>query len=279
MVLCHLHLISLRHGASVAAFLAKLRRHGIAPLVQARVVRWIVLPTYISAGHLLGRNIRWDLFLVLEGEGKGEIEGDDGGSLPPEARRDIEALWSASCAVSSKALRDYASVNASLLHPRAGSVSPPEHPTVEPSATSQNLEMSLELGEWIAGLPVQLREHPVSMLNLLAFRPGRKDAYKKYGTAFRGGVGSRHGGRVKIVGRVMAAGGQTQAYADGWDEIAFVGYPSIQHFAAMAASADYQDANHRYRLPALEDTFILCVMEVDNDGIIVNNHHSSREKL
>lgn len=33
----------------------------------------------------------------------------------------------------------------------------------------------------------------------------------------------------------------------------------------MAASEDYQSANQRHRIPALEDTCILCVAEVDVD--------------
>ncbi|KAI1417754.1 hypothetical protein F5Y13DRAFT_151797 [Hypoxylon sp. FL1857] len=264
MVLCNLHLISLRDGVSLAVFLNSLRRNGIKPVVQARVIRWMILPTRISAGHLLGRNIRWDLLLIL-----GETD-----SLPPEVRPDVNAVWTASCGVSSKSLSSYTTLNAELLHPLPGSVAPPEQHAIEPSTTSQNLEVSPELSEWIAALPTQLREHPVSMLNLLAFNPGKKEQYKKYGAEFSATVGSRHGGRVKIVGKV--AGGQAQG--DGWDEIAFVHYPSVEHFAAMAASKDYQKVNHQYRLGALEDTFILCVMEVDDNGEVINLR-STKEKL
>ncbi|KAI0145994.1 hypothetical protein F4776DRAFT_386555 [Hypoxylon sp. NC0597] len=264
MVLCNLHLISLKDGVSPASFLSKLRRNGIKPVVQARVIRWMILPTRISAGHLLGRNIRWDLLMILE-------EAD---SLLQEARPDIDAVWSASCGVSSKALSDYTALNEKLLHPPPGSIAPPEQHAIEPSTTSQNLEVSPELIEWISALPTPLRENPVSMLNLLAFNPGKKDQYKQYGAAFSDKVGSRHGGRVKIVGKV--AGGQ--AHSDGWDEIAFVHYPSVEHFAAMAASKDYQEVNHQYRLSALKDTFILCVMEVDDNGEVVNLR-STKEKL
>lgn len=212
----------------------------------------------------LGRNIHWGLLLILE-------EAD---SIPQEAQQDIEAIWSVVCGVSSKALSGYASANKALLNPPAGSAAPPERHAVEPSRTSQNLEVSPELSEWIAALPAQLREHPVSMLNLLAFHAGKMDQYKQYGAAFTAKAGSRHGGKVKIVGKV--AGGQAQS--DGWEEIAFVHYPSVQHFAAMAASRDYQDVNHQYRLGALKDTFILCVMEVDDDGDIVSSR-LDREKL
>ncbi|KAI0382917.1 hypothetical protein F5Y04DRAFT_251362 [Hypomontagnella monticulosa] len=264
MVLCNLHLISLKNAVALGSFLAKLRRNGVKPIVQARVIRWMILPTQISAGYLLGRNSRWDVLLILE----------DTDSIPSESQADIQAIWSASCGVSSKSLSSYATTNGELLHPKPGSVAPPEPHMVQQSSTSQNLEVSPELSEWIAALPTPLREHPVSMLNLLAFNPDKKDQYKQYGAAFSATVGSRHGGRVKIVGTV--AGGQAQT--DGWEEIAFVHYPSVQHFAAMAASKDYQEVNHRYRLGALKDTFILCAMEVDNDGNLVSVR-ATRERL
>ncbi|KAI2630867.1 hypothetical protein GGR54DRAFT_174359 [Hypoxylon sp. NC1633] len=264
MVLCNLHLISLKADVSLGAFLSKLRQNGIKPVVQARVVRWMILPTEISIGHLLGRNISWNLLLFLK----------DTDSIPQGVRQDIQAIWSAACGVSAKALSSYASANAELLRPSPGSVAPLKQHTVEPSRTSQDLEMSPELSEWIAATPAPMREHPVSMLNLLAFHPGKINQYKAYGTAFSTKVGSQHGGRVKIVGKV--AGGQAQD--DGWEEIAFVHYPSVQHFAAMAGSKDYQEVNHRYRLGALKDTFILCVMEVDDDGDVVNLSRA-REKL
>ncbi|KAI1213065.1 uncharacterized protein F4807DRAFT_310016 [Annulohypoxylon truncatum] len=264
MVLCNIHLISLRDDVSPALFLGKLRWNGIKPIVQARAVRWMILPTQISVGHLIGRNIRWDLFLILE-------ESDP---IPHEAQLDIDGIWSASCGVSSKALAGYAAGNSKLLYPPPGSVSPPEPHDIEPSNSSQNLETSLELCEWIGALPTEVRDRPVSMLNLLAFKPGMKDLYKKYGDAFTANVGSRHGGKVKLVGRI--AGGP--AGDDGWDEFAFVHYPSVSHFAAMAASRDYQEVNHEYRLPSLKDTLILCVMEVDNQGNIVDPR-PTRERL
>ncbi|KAI2602705.1 uncharacterized protein GGS25DRAFT_473832 [Hypoxylon fragiforme] len=269
MVLCNLHIVSLKHGISHRSFLGKLRRNGVNPVIQARVVRWMILPSQMSSGHLLGRNISWDLLLILEGKT----------SFPQETHPDIEAVWSAMCVVSDKSLSGYAATNTELMHPPLGTVIPPELHADEPSMPSssssssfssssppQNLEVSLELSGWIASLPRPLREHPISMLNLLAFRPGKKDQYKQYHKAFASEVGARHGGRVKLVGRVT--GGQAQG--DGWDEISFVHYPSIQHFAAMTSSRNYQKVNHEYRLGALKDTFTLCVVEVDDNGDLIN---------
>jgi len=100
------------------------------------------------------------------------------------------------------------------------------------------------------------------MLNLLAFNPGKKEQYLKYGAAFAKTVGSKHGGDAKVVGNVVSGQGKEE----GWDEIAIAHYPSVQHFAAMLGSRDYQEVNHKYRLGALKDTCILCTMEIGDDG-------------
>ena len=45
--------------------------------------------------------------------------------------------------------------------------------------------------------------------------------------------------------------------------MALAHYPSLQHFAEMIGSEDYQEANHRWRVPSLRDTFILYTTELD----------------
>ena len=41
------------------------------------------------------------------------------------------------------------------------------------------------------------------MLNVLAFKPGKKGQYLKYGKAFSESVGSRRGGVAKLVGKIL----------------------------------------------------------------------------
>lgn len=91
------------------------------------------------------------------------------------------------------------------------------------------------------------------MLNLLAFKPGKAahESYQKYGQGFAKSAGSKRGGTAKIVGKVIDEDTK-------WQEIALAHYPSIRHFTEMLASEDYQEINHEFRLPALEDTCILC---------------------
>ncbi|KAK3306267.1 uncharacterized protein B0T15DRAFT_526797 [Chaetomium strumarium] len=267
MVVCHLHIVSLKPGVSVASFLHNLRQNGAKPVFQARVLRWMILPRKMSTGHLLGRNIHWDVLLGLEGDG----------SIPASSQADIAAIWTASSGVSARALSGYGELNATLLNPLRGSVQPAELPdhSSSTSDSSENLELSPEWVQWIEALPWSVREHPVSMLNLLAFHPCKKDQYKQYGAEFSKRAGSRHGGHVKLVGRVLGS----QAGADGWEEIAYVHYPSVRHFAAMAGSEDYQAVNKQYRLGALKDTFILCCQEINSDGELAGAAEPGKSKL
>lgn len=100
------------------------------------------------------------------------------------------------------------------------------------------------------------------MLNLLAFAPGQKENYLKYGAAFASSIGSKRGGDAKIVGSVVEVKGVDGGREEGWDEVAIAHYPSIEHFGDMLASRDYQEVNAKWRVPSLRDTFILCTDEV-----------------
>lgn len=266
MVVCTLHLIALRSDTSIPSFLSRLQEKGITPVFQAKPLRWMILPLHQSSGQLLGRNKRWDLLLGLRAEQR----------VPESlANETIEASWVAACGVSSSALAGYGERNAKLLDTRYQVPKASNLAVAEGSA--QNLELSPELRDWIDALPVSLQERPISMLNLLAFTPGKEDQYKKYGTEFSSKVGADYGGAVKVVGRVIEGAELDDARRQGWDEVAFVHYPSLRHFAAMLQSKAYQAVNRQYRLGALRDTFILCVVEIGDEGHMLG--HGKGEKL
>lgn len=88
---------------------------------------------------------------------------------------------------------------------------------------------------------------PVTMLNLLAFRPdGGRERYEEYGAAVAPlleGVG----GRIVWLGEASPAllGGES------WDLVALVEYPSRQAFLDMVGSDEYQAIAH-LRTEALE---------------------------
>ena len=252
MVVCTLHIIALAHGATIPGFLANLRKHNVDPLIQAKVLRWMVLPSEKSAGYLLGRNKRWDLLIGL---------GPDT-ALPKAVETDINAVWTVTCGVSSAVVSGYKELNQNLLRTPTA---PLPLSTNSARESTQNLEASSELLTWISDLPPSIQHHPVSMLNLLSFNPGKKAQYVTYGREFSQRVGSAFGGHVKVAARVVQGEGG-QAGREGWDEVAFVHYPTLSHFAGMLGDGEYQAVNREHRLGALKDTFILCVVEVDDRG-------------
>ena len=260
MVVCTLHVISLNQGVTIPSFLLKLRGNNVVPVIKARVLRWMILPSVQSAGYLLGRNKQWDLLIGL---------GPDA-AIPKSATADIDAIWTVSCGVSSSVLSGYQELNARLFEMAEA---PMPLPRDTGGDSSQNLEISPELVSWISDLPPSLQDHPITMLNLLSFNPGKKPQYQRYGREFSSRVGSAFGGRVKIAARVV----EGQAKDEGWDEIAFVHYPTLSHFAGMLGSSEYQSVNQEFRLGALKDTYILCVVEVDDNGNV--DQKGARGKL
>ena len=69
--------------------------------------------------------------------------------------------------------------------------------------SAQDLELSPELRNWIEDFSTKEGKGAVSMLNLLAFKPGLKSEYLKYGAEFAKSAGRRRGGNAKIVGSVI----------------------------------------------------------------------------
>lgn len=257
MPLCTLHLLSL--STPLPDFLAALSAAALPapPLTTARVVRWIITPTRLSADPLLSRT--WDLLLILPTPDT---------SLPPALSARISARWTLTFGMPRALLAGYAAKNARLLR----DAGPPLTRALDdstPTTSAQSLELSGELLDWMRefGERETGGGRAVSMLNLLAFRAGRKDEYLAYGAAFAAGVGSRRGGVAKVVGTVVGDGGGSGVGEGGdgkrvWDEVALAHYPSIWHFADMLAGEDYQAVNRRHRVGSLEDTFILCTTEV-----------------
>lgn len=252
MPVCTLHLLSL--NVPLQQFLEALGKSSVKPLVTARVVRWIILPTTISVEPLLAKDARWDVLLLSP--------APDG--LPDELRSMVRTDWSVKAGIPSRLLSSFPSKNERLLHPRPGDVPPLTGSLEDPRTadTAQSLELTTELQDWMGTFGRQEGRGAVSMLNLLAFKEGMKEEYLKYGRAFAESIGSRRGGDAKIVGSVIDVSSSPRGVKE-WDEIAIAHYPSIYHFADMLASQDYQEVNHRHRVPSLKDTFILCTTELD----------------
>lgn len=267
MPLCALHLLSLHKTTPnpLSTFLSILKSSNVSPLVISRVVRWIILPSHLSTENLLARNISWDLFLILPNTN----------ALPTDLQKLIQHHWSITAGVPSRLIQDFQQKNAKLLYPDPSSVQKLSHGKQRVSSSSQNLELSEGLEQWISnfvGNGGAEATGAVSMFNLLAFNPNMKEEYLKYGKAFTKTIGSRHGGNAKIVGNVIRHTSNRKDVADasndGWDEIALAHYPSIRHFREMLISEDYQEVNHKHRVGSLRDTCILMTSEVGIEGMV-----------
>lgn len=255
MPLATIHLLALSPNTSIPEYLTALRTEDVKPLVISKPIRWIIKPEKLSVSSLL--NKQWDLMIIHLN------------STPfPEAFLKnpwITERWSIMAGVPSSLVKDFNERNARLLYPKEGGVPDLTGSMDKPrmAGSSQGLELNGELLEW--SKTFKLGQGAVSMLNLLKFHPTKEahESYMRYGKAFAESIGSKRGGNAKVVGKVVRNQGTDGEDTSGWDEIALAHYPSINHFTDMLASEDYQEVNHKHRLPALMDTCILCTSELD----------------
>ncbi|KAF2720944.1 hypothetical protein K431DRAFT_285211 [Polychaeton citri CBS 116435] len=258
MPLTTVHLLKLSSNATISQYLRILCSGDIKPLIVARAVRWIIKPEKLSRHRLL--RVEWDLMLIMT-------------IATPLPKTCLSASWvtdhwSITAGIPSRLLTGFEERNRRLLSPQAGDVPPLTGALEKPllADNSQGLELSSDLRDWANGFKLG-QDGAVSMLNLLAFLPtdAAHESYMRYGAAFAESIGSRRGGNAKLVGKVVSNQGTDNEDEGGWDEIALAHYPSINHFIDMLASEDYQEVNHRDRLPALKDTCILCTSELSPD--------------
>ena len=248
MPVCTLQLVTL--SSTLQEFVKQIKAANEQPLVLARVVRWMITPTQLSVDPLL--QVDWDVLVIHQGTT----------GLPAPVKRMTKDVFTIQAGIPSSIVKNFATTNKRLLHPTdtpnlTGAL---DHPRVAESA--QNLEFTDNMRSWIEKWDPNGKNGAVSMLNLLAFKPDMHDEYLKYGKAFAESIGSRRGGVAKLVGKVVGGDKGLVPQQGGWDEIALAHYPSIRHFADMAASEDYQAVNHKHRIGSLRDTCILCTSEV-----------------
>jgi hypothetical protein len=139
----------------------------------------------------------------------------------------IKVAWRIAAGVPSKLLSSFESINSRLLHPLPNSVPPLTNSLSDPqkSGSTQLLELTDELHSWIRS--DESPKGAISMLNLLAFIPGKKEQYLKYGKAFSESVGSRRGGDAKLVGKIVP--GTCSDGCNEWEEVRRIYWASIEN--------------------------------------------------
>lgn len=257
MPVCTLQLVTL--SGTLHDFVKQIKSAEEQPLVLSQVVRWMITPTQLSVDPLL--KLQWDVLVICK--------GTDG--MPQAAKALTKDIFTIQAGIPSSIVNNFAATNKRLLQ----SAHVPEltgaldRPRVADSM--QDLEYTNDMKSWIGKWDPNNNKGAVSMLNLLAFKPNMHEEYLKYGKAFAESIGSRRGGVAKLVGKVTGGDKGLTPKEGGWDEIALAHYPSIRHFADMAASEDYQAVNHKHRIGALRDTCILCTSEV---GLLDDNEQA-----
>jgi uncharacterized protein (DUF1330 family) len=94
--------------------------------------------------------------------------------------------------------------------------------------------------EGFADLTSRLDEGPVTMLNLLAFKPdGGRERYMEYGAAVLPLL-EKAGGHVVFQGQAAPV----VLGEDSWDLVLLVEYPTRRAFLEMIQSPDYQAIGH-----------------------------------
>lgn len=245
MITVAVSILSFSPGTNVQQFRDALASSSTSPLVTARVVQWLITPQI--ADYLLANN--WDFMVVLK--------PDD--ALGESITALCDHIFTVRINQPEDFLDSFQAKNHEYLHP--ASVGPTYNLDKPLFATAtQRVELTPALLAFSES-PL-CPAGPVSMLNLISFRPfpAARKSYAKYIEAFKAGMGSKRGGIVKLLGETVEEG--------DWDELVIAQYSSLKHFVDMTCDPGYQKANQELRLPALRDTCILMTTELDLDWTI-----------
>ncbi|WP_294642538.1 hypothetical protein [uncultured Aureimonas sp.] len=104
---------------------------------------------------------------------------------------------------------------------------------------------------------------PVSMLNLLRFRPGGRIPYfEDYVGAFRAILSDMRIEGIRPIWMGDVAGFVAAPEAEAWDAVLIVRYPSLAAFRAIVESDRYRDEALPHRLSAVEEWRLIAQTEM-----------------
>ena len=184
-------LISLRRSTSVERFLEDLHNNKITPLIIARPVEWMIIPS--KAEHLISHD--WDLVIVLEADAK----------IPQSLEELIDASYNTEVALSSSSnIEDGHSGSQERLNKMESAAPQLQHFPVKPlrSLSSQRLEITPSLIAF--GDSELCPSGPVSMLNYVSYQPfpHAAESYKNYLDHNNAGPMKRIGAGLAFLGSV-----------------------------------------------------------------------------
>jgi uncharacterized protein (DUF1330 family) len=110
--------------------------------------------------------------------------------------------------------------------------------------------------ERLQSLIARLGDDPVVMLNLLKFKPGGEESYRRYGQEFAAPM-QKYAPQTQVV--FYARCEELLIGHEEWDRIILVRYPSMKAFAALTSSAEYGAIAH-FRTQAIERAVLYALV-------------------
>lgn len=230
---------------------------------------------------------KWDYLIIANSSSNNPLD------LPTYLHSQTTSHWSIAAPVDDTSLSALPKSNtkrATTTPPRLPPGWSPTDPSgIHASQPPPDLEASLALSAIPLGAPkttpptglktfiptfTTTHPGPVSMLNLVACNPGRRQDFFGYVAEFSNSIGSRWGGEPQFFGTGVtdwssrvAEGSEVADPERGgsgvWEDVALVWYPSLWHFAKLLDDPDYAEADRRFKVGVLRDNPILCCTPVE----------------
>ena len=271
---CTIHLVSLKPGITPDKVVSNLRANANQKILIAGLpYGWVHTPHKLSTNELLSHE--WHLF-VLTTSSSEFLQPAPGVEAHVKINVTIpEEQWNQLVDPTSKTPQDIPQLPSEWVEQSTrGLHIPKKHITAQttPNSPPGTLKLDPPMAHFLStALPEPVRQQPVSLFNLFAYRNNDSALHKQYMRDFKRSFGDSAGAHVKFMGPVgpLSIDGvsnrqeQQQHGIDGgggWQEANLTHYDSIFHYAYMLSTDVYQDLN-KDKVRGLEDTCILLVSE------------------
>lgn len=272
---CTIHLLSLKPSIAPDEVVSKLRANATQKiLITGMPHGWVHKPHKLSIKELLSHE--WHLFVLTTASSE-PLQTDPGVETHVKINVTIpEEQWNQLVNPTSKVLHDIPQLPPEWAEQSTRDLHiPKEHIAAQttPNPPPGTLKLDPPMADFLStALPKQVRQSPVSLFNLFAYKNNDSAVHEQYMRDFKRSFGDSAGAYVKFMGPVGplvdgVVDSQVQRHGgdgvEGWQEANLTHYDSVFHYAFMLSTDVYQGLN-KDKVRGLEDTCILLVSEVDS---------------
>lgn len=272
---CTIHLLSLKPSIAPDEVVSKLRANANQKILITGIPHgWVHKPHKLSIKELLSHE--WHLFVMMTASSE-PLQTDPGVEAHVKINVTVpEEHWNQLVSPTTKAPHDIPQLPLEWTEQSTRDLHiPKQHITAQPTPNPPpgTLKLDPPMANFLsAALPKQVRQNPVSLFNLFAYKNNDSVVHEQYMRDFKRSFGDSAGAYVKFMGPVgpLVDGfvdSQVQRHGgngvEGWQEANLTHYDSIFHYAYMLSADVYQGLN-KDKVRGLEDTCILLVSEVDS---------------